>query len=520
MPTRLLIIGLDGATFDVLEPLAGQLPNLARLMREGARGELLSTLPPATLPAWSSFLTGTTPGMHGVTDIFVRRGYDLVPASGALRGVPTFLEELSRRGLRVASLGVPGTYPPLALNGLCVAGFDAPGVHRATRASVAPASAWAEIEALGGYRYATFNEHREGERRLSVAADALCADIARKEELLAALLGRESWDVFFTHLQASDTSAHHLWHTFDPGSPRALGAPTDDLPRVFRALDKLIGRLRKGATRVLLVSDHGMGGASTTAVHINRVLADAGLLTFASEARAKALARRAVTRLIGELSPRLLGTVVRALPERVRARTQKALRSSPIDWAHTLAFSDELDYAPSVWIHRAGVFGSGPVQERDVKRVRARVKEALLATGLITAVHEREATPMQGPYLDRAPDLIIEPAWPNGYRPSFLRSSGPGPAVRDMRRGEFSAAKGAGLPGVHRAEGVLIMHGEGIEARKLPPTRIEEAGALVYQLLGERPPEHTVPAPRWDDPYSAKERRAVESRLRSLGYID
>lgn len=527
---RLLIIGLDGATFDVLRPLEQHLPHLARLMRNGASGQLLSTLPPATLPAWSSFLTGATPGAHGVTDIFVRRGYSLVPASGALRGLPTFLEELSRRGLRVASLGVPGTYPPLQLNGVCVAGFDAPGVHRATRASVSPPEFFPELERLGGYRYATFNEHRAGNRRLSVAADALCADIARKEELLSALLAREPWDVFFTHLQASDTSSHHLWHTWDASSPRAEGVPTDDLPRVFRQLDKLIGRLLAVAgadTRVLLVSDHGFGGAGTTAVHINRALAEAGLLGFREEARSKGLVRGLATRVIGELSPELLGHVVRALPEGVRGRVQRMLRASPIDLPRTLAFSDELDYAPSVWIHRKSAFADGVVAESDVVEVRKKARAALLAlrdpqTGeaLITAVHERESTPMQGPYLDRAPDLIIEPAWPRNYRPSFLRSPGPGPSVRTLSRDEYSAAKGAGLPGVHRPEGVLIMHGPGIEARPLPPTRIEEAGALVYQLLGERPPEHTVPVPQWNDPYTDRERQSVERRLRSLGYID
>lgn len=526
---RLLIIGLDGATFALLRPLATELPNLARLMREGACGQLLSTVPPATLPAWSSFLTGAPPGVHGVTDIFVRRGYDLIPASGALRGVPTFMETLSARGLRVASIGVPGTYPPPPLNGICVAGFDAPGVHRATPASVTPSSAWADIEALGGYRYATFNEHREGARRLALAADALCADVARKEELLASLLGREPWDVFFTHLQASDTAAHHLWHTFDTASPRALHA-TDDLPRVYRQLDKLIGRLLTVAgpqARVLVVSDHGMGGASTTAVHINRALERAGLLTFRAEARGAGLARRAVTRLIGELSPRLMGHAVRALPTDVRAKVQSVLRASPIDLPRTAAFSDELDYAPSVWIHRASSFADGAVSDSEVLAVRQRVREAIMAlrdpvTGapLVTAVHDREATGMAGPYLERAPDLIIEPAWPRGYRASFLRSAGPGAPVRRLEAHELSAAKGAGLPGVHRPEGVIIMHGPGIEARALPDTHIEEAGALIYELIGERPPEHTVPVPRWPEPYSAAEREAVEGRLRRLGYID
>ncbi|HSE36292.1 MAG TPA: alkaline phosphatase family protein, partial [Blastocatellia bacterium] len=38
--TRTIIIGLDGATFDLIDPLveAGELPTLKRIMSEGVRG--------------------------------------------------------------------------------------------------------------------------------------------------------------------------------------------------------------------------------------------------------------------------------------------------------------------------------------------------------------------------------------------------------------------------------------------------------------------------------------------------
>ena len=529
MDRRLLIIGLDGGTFALLDPLVatGDLPNLGRLMREGARGELLSTLPPATMPAWTSFLTGAPPGEHGVTDIFMRRGYTLTPASGALRALPTFLEVLSRRGRRVASIGVPGTFPPLPLNGVCVSGFDAPGVHRATRASVSPPSFFSMLEELGGYRYATFNEQRRGPRRLAEAADALCADIARKEQLLISLYGREPWDVFFTHLQASDTAAHHLWHTHDMASPRA-GERSDDLPRVYRRLDELVGTLLKQTspdTRVMVVSDHGFGGAGITAVHLNRLLERAGLLRFGGRRAggAKALVRRA----LGELPPEVMGPLVRALPERARARLHQKLLASPIDWDGTQAFSDELDYAPSIWLHRASAFERGHVPEAAVTRLRERIRELLLALRdpttnepLVAAVHAREDTPMRGPHVERAPDLIIEPAWPGGYRTSFLRSDGPGEPVRALAREEYAAGRGAGMPGVHRPEGILIVHGDGIEARTLARTTIEQAGALVYELLGEERPATVQAAPKVTDGYSPRQRRVVENRLRSLGYID
>ena len=90
--TRLLIIGLDGATFEVLDKLRTQVacPNLEELNDTGARGILDSTRPIATLPAWTSFLTTASPAHHGIADIFLRLpGTNRIePASGLHRGVP------------------------------------------------------------------------------------------------------------------------------------------------------------------------------------------------------------------------------------------------------------------------------------------------------------------------------------------------------------------------------------------------------------------------------------------------
>src|SRR5437764_15289379 len=74
MSKRLLVIGLDGASFNVLDPLIdkGYLPNLARLIADGVRAPLETTFPPITAVAWSSFMTGKNPGKHGIFE-FVRR---------------------------------------------------------------------------------------------------------------------------------------------------------------------------------------------------------------------------------------------------------------------------------------------------------------------------------------------------------------------------------------------------------------------------------------------------------------
>ncbi len=69
---KVLLIGLDGATFDLLDPMErrGLIPNLGALRKESAWGVLLSTIPPFTVPAWSSMMTGKGPGKHSVISFF------------------------------------------------------------------------------------------------------------------------------------------------------------------------------------------------------------------------------------------------------------------------------------------------------------------------------------------------------------------------------------------------------------------------------------------------------------------
>ena len=76
MPSRVLLIGWDGADWRILDPLIerGVLPNLAALVRRGGRAVLTSTIPTHSWTAWPSFLTGLDPDGHGIYDILEGRG--------------------------------------------------------------------------------------------------------------------------------------------------------------------------------------------------------------------------------------------------------------------------------------------------------------------------------------------------------------------------------------------------------------------------------------------------------------
>ena len=72
---RQLLIGLDGAGLDLVRAFGPrELPHLHACMARGAYAALRSVLPPATLPNWTTLLTGMNPGRHGVFDFTVRDG--------------------------------------------------------------------------------------------------------------------------------------------------------------------------------------------------------------------------------------------------------------------------------------------------------------------------------------------------------------------------------------------------------------------------------------------------------------
>ena len=131
--SKVCVIGLDGATFNVVDYLIGlrRLPNFSRLIDEGSRATLMSTRPPLTPAAWASFYTGTNPGKHGVVDFFrcSPGTYGLAPVSAqSVSGYPVW-SIASDHGKRVCVYNVPLTYPAMPVNGIMISGMDAPGLE-------------------------------------------------------------------------------------------------------------------------------------------------------------------------------------------------------------------------------------------------------------------------------------------------------------------------------------------------------------------------------------------------------
>src|ERR1041385_1965347 len=108
MSLKAAVIGLDGATFEIIDELIGRgrLPHLARLMQEGSTGYLRSSITPNSFPGWTSAATGTSEGRHGIFMPLIRRedNFTLKAMSTLDIKAKSIWELLSERGRRVGGI--------------------------------------------------------------------------------------------------------------------------------------------------------------------------------------------------------------------------------------------------------------------------------------------------------------------------------------------------------------------------------------------------------------------------------
>lgn len=103
-PTRVVVIGLDGATWDVARPLlaAGELPHLAHLIAHGVTATPVADAPLFAPVVWTTLFTGVPPAQHGVENWAL--------AGSGYRKVPALWSRLEAAAKPVVLVNVPGTW--------------------------------------------------------------------------------------------------------------------------------------------------------------------------------------------------------------------------------------------------------------------------------------------------------------------------------------------------------------------------------------------------------------------------
>lgn len=556
---RVLVIGIDAATFDLIDPWVaqGHLPNLSNLISKGCRGPLTSTMQPVSAPAWTTFMTGVNQGQHGLYD-FVRRradSYKLEVTNASAIAKPTIFELVGDYGRRVVAVNVPYTFPPRPVNGVLVGGPFAPVAD--ARIVYPPELGDTLMSLVDGY-FITADYDPTVPDPMSAYVSALKRGVEHRQQLTVHLMDTEPWDLFVTVFMASDQVQHFFWHCMeadpDDDDARFRHAIRDVYQHIDTAIGALLERIDEDTT-VIVISDHGAGPLRAI-VNLNRWLAEAGFLHFCAS-RNKAIDHWR-SRLVGGLAGIYRRYAPAAMRSRVRSQLgvqrfeqlkgdmETVLFTSAIEWGETKAYA--LGAAGNVYLNVVGREPEGIVQPGvEYEALRDELADKLMAlqdpeTGerIVRRVWRREEQ-YHGPCLDQAPDLTIE--WVDyGYWGRGRYDIQQAPVFETRKEMDFSKLL---LSGTHRPDGIFIASGSGVEpGATIEGAHIVDLAPTILGILGLPIPEYMdgtvlqaafvegtiASAPSSDTDataqplqdtvtYTAEDAAKVAQRLEDLGYL-
>ena len=526
---RLVVLGWDSATFDVIDPLVadGKLRALAGIAERGFRAPLRSTWPPMTDCAWTSAFTGVNPGAHGIFGSWYRApgAYACRYFSSRDRRAPALWEVAEEP--RFLVWNVPMTFPPTPVNGAMVAGYGAPpGAQFCDPPELqrSLASRWNLDDLLD----------RAPHRSLEQFLDDLLRGLECQAEALPWAAREAGADCVVAVWPHVDRAQHFFWRY--RGTDHALATAVE---RVYEAMDRATSAVIEAFPEadVMVVSDHGAGELKGD-VNLGSWLVDNGHATYGDGKRPRYVqaawalppaVRKLGRRLAPGMARRLLGATL-------------AGQLAPFEWARTRAF---VGFHSDLWLNQKGREPAGIVPADSVPELLDELGEQLLAltnpsTGepLFAGAHRR-ADIYSGPASGLAPDLMLD-SWSAGYRVAPSRQATDG-IVGDPEP----------LPGVdaawssdHRPVGVFFAGGpriargtsDELSLYDLCPTALALFGAAVPDGLDGRVAtevieprflsEHEVRSSakvaerRAGGDYSEEEAAAVAAHLKNLGYIE
>jgi predicted AlkP superfamily phosphohydrolase/phosphomutase len=549
---RLLVLGLDGATWTVLDPMRqrGLMPNLDGFLVRAAAGTLRSIIPPVTTAAWTTMMTGCGPARHGVFD---HRYYDAaegrmkVNHSGRIR-VPTVWQLLSGAGRSVVSLNLPGLYPPIKVRGIVVSGMDAP--HLEAALSTAPEFA-ARIQAEApGYGLGYFWKRAPQSLEELTTNARLTAESFRGRAQGGVLADRivPDWSVLMVQFQNLDPFQHRVWPYLNVDET-GIDRPewNNAAAQVIRGLDEAIGHLcelaEKRGAAVMMVSDHGFGPCLGR-IHVNRILVQAGVARLPGWA---GLIERRTLQASDRL--RLWGQK-RDNPEARSASFDQSLTAQfPFDWKRTLAFAPHQDTAAMVYVNCAARHGGMKTSAPRMTPRQIDDARAAAASALAEAKHPETGAPLFPQIIATAEAYSIDPTR-EGYPDLIGLPDEPYWVRTKLTTGLSWVEADPNLPGTHRPEGIVALAGAGLAPGRYLKAHLIDTTPTILALLGLGIPAHVEGKPiagavtHAADPqgfaairqdadedvldgphrkpfeYTAEEQGIIEQRLADLGYLE
>ncbi|HLX55437.1 MAG TPA: alkaline phosphatase family protein [Ktedonobacteraceae bacterium] len=483
MGTKVLIIGLDGATPELVDRWVAEnkLPYLKQIMEKGVYGKLRSVYPPISPAAWTTFATGYNPGKHGVYDF---RDYDntrygcfadTIVDSNSFAG-KTIWDLVGAAGQKVGVVTVPVTYPAWKVNGFMISGYPTPDQGKSF---TYPAELGKTIPPLVGD--AAFFKSASGHVLLKEMNRSMheCTDVSID------LMKKDDYGLFIMVVGATDRAHHDWWKYIDPEHPaydaKEAALYGDLILEVYKAADACVGKFLEAIdddTTVIVMSDHGGGSHPKYYLNSNYVLRTLNLLQPSVKASKKSGLKGAFKQFYRTKIRRFpyLEKVYRSLPQRLKKMatnldSQTMMNLDAIDWKRTKAYRFPM-YPPveGIMINVVGRQPEGCVQQgEEYEAIRTRILEEMRSlrdpkTGepIVLEAYRREEL-YHGERLETAPDLILV------TQDQYKGGTGIDQLVSEVPLDVISK-----LSGVHRMNGIILAQGPHIRRN----TYIEGAGII------------------------------------------
>lgn len=259
MKNSVLIIGIDGATWNLLKPWIkkGDLPTFKKLIDKGSEGDMKTVIPPLSCSAWPSLFTGTNPGKHGI--------FEYLTESGKLINSTMIKSEkiwniLSQHGKRCCIIGVPVTYPVEEINGYMVSCVLTPPHEKIY--SHPPEL----MDLLKKHGYKTNIKYEKNtvlpvlpeQKNITWQKNKILEDsydLFNRKYLTVKDLMKEPWDFFMWVFGESATAQYLFWDKKEVILEffKKVDACIDDLVKTFSA--------KNPNSYIFIVSDHGFHAA-------------------------------------------------------------------------------------------------------------------------------------------------------------------------------------------------------------------------------------------------------------------
>lgn len=534
---KVFLIGLDGGTFRVIKPAiaSGKLPILKQLINSGASGILTSTIPPATIPAFPTLMTGMNPGKHGIFDFMQTEGGRAKLVDGTNIQGQTLWRTLSDYGKRCIVLNVPLTYPPEKIDGVIVSGMMTPEGRSFTH----PAH-FAEILDNITTGYPVRFESSIAERNLKQFVENLQEMVRKRRTAIQFFLNQEKWDLFTILFRATDIVQHHLWR-----NQKAV-------IQVYEQIDSIIGELQEqepGAT-FFIFSDHGFSPL-VRSFHVNIYLRLLGLLSIKIRESSKdtskppkphqlyreSIVERTLNR-IGVTRARIRGflpsKVSRVVSRFFGSRIRRYVPATHIEVDIT---KSKAYFSKTVTAETQSILLNAENSEEYenlvnlVKRKMREFRDPQTHKSVVKEIYHRDEI-YHGPFAGKAPDLVM--LLEEGYKATTTLS------------GMNITEEVPLLQGTHEINGIFIAAGPEIKQKyQVSEIHIQDLAPTILHLMQvsipkdvdgkvkkvlftesskpfQKDPQFFTPKlkPRRIKHLSRDEEEEIKDRLRNLGYLD